>query len=167
MTASETQDFELVLTTRHALVALFIAVVALGTFGGVSYIAGRSIDAGAVAAAASPMEVSSDPVAIVVDPIGETAPMAAQPLLAESASKSYFRNPQPGQIFLQVVAVDRGPAEVFAEYLTRKGFTAQVASGPDERSYRVLVGPLQTSSEIDASRNRLQTEGFRPFVQKF
>lgn len=153
MTTAENQDFTFVLGARQASVALFVAVVMLGTVGGISYVAGRAIEPAAAVAAAPP------PVA-VPENVEQPPPVPPTPA-------SYFRNPQPGELFLQVVAVDRGPAEVFAEYLTRKGFSSQVATGPDEHSYRVLVGPILSSDDVSSLRGRLESEGFRPFLQRY
>jgi len=173
MTATEQQDFELVISTRHMLVASFVVVMLLGIFAGLSYVAGRAMDAD------SKPQIASTPSGTVAAEQQTTAtvtPVAAvESVPAPSPERvdiglirpSYFQTPAAGEVFLQVAAVDRGPAEVFAEFLSRKGFAARFANGPDERSYRVLVGPFRDNGVISSVKSRLEDEGFRPFVQKF
>ncbi len=92
---------------------------------------------------------------------------AAKPASSGFSAKSYFREPNAGQLFLQVAAADRGVAEVFAEYLTRKSFPCQIATGPDERSYRVLVGPIKGRKQRGVLRSGLETSGFNPFLRQY
>jgi cell division protein FtsN len=62
--------------------------------------------------------------------------------------------------------VDRGVAEVFVEVLARKGFPGRVADGPDEKTFRVLVGPLERE-EIPQTKSALDRAGFTAFVRTY
>ncbi len=165
------RDFTLELGARQIALVLFLAVVVMGSFSAMAYIVGRAVlpVSGAPAEEREIDTVGPEKV-LVVDPAGEEAPSpAARPEAARVASTadSHFREPSPGQLFLQVAAADRGVAEVFAEYLTRKSFPCQVASGPDKRSYRVLVGPIQDRKELGTIRTGLEASGFNPFPRRY
>jgi hypothetical protein len=72
----------------------------------------------------------------------------------------------PGDTFLQIAAVDRGMAGVLVEVLTRKGFRAEVASGPTEDIFRVIVGPAKDAAALVRIKADLQAAGFTSFARK-
>lgn len=164
MTAANHDGATLELGPRQIAAGLFLVVILIGLSAGAAYMAGRS-------AWTMPSRGTSTTQSFAADasPAPAAAPAsAAVPAHPERVrAASYFRVPQPGQVFLQVVAVDRGPAEVFAEYLTRRGFSTQVAEGPDARSYRVLVGPLADDRQIEPLRASLEAAGFQPFIRRY
>ncbi len=178
-----TKDFTLVLGIRHITVVLFLAVILLGSFSAMAYIVGRAVMPPAV-----PLDGSEEPEKVlIVDPAGQEthAPAPAlepkpgaepvdaafrpapKTVMAGFQAETYFREPNPGQLFLQVAAADRGVAEVFAEYLTRKSFPCQIAAGPNQRSYRVLVGPIQDKTQLGRLKTGLETSGFNPFLRRY
>lgn len=77
--------------------------------------------------------------------------------------------PQPGQMFLQVVAVTPEEAEGIAEVLRKKGFPAHAVPKPgDTKLYRVIVGPIHDAGDLNAKRAALRSTGFRNiFVQRY
>jgi len=169
-------EFTIVLGVRQLAVALFMLFMLVATFAAVSYVVGRIVMAPVTATAQSapPEDV------LVVDAAGEktpgkppqqpAAPEASRPKPAPAAApafESYYYEPAPGQLFLQVAAADRGIAEVFAEYLARKEFTPRIATGPDERSYRVLVGPIENNEQLSELRTGLEKAGFHPFLRRY
>lgn len=90
----------------------------------------------------------------------ETAPAPASPALIA-------REPATGQ-YWQVVATSRPDAEMISELLTRKGFHAQVAPGPNPSIFRVLVGPFKDSSTQAQTRNGLEAAGFKnPIMRRY
>lgn len=181
MSVAKPDDGVVVLGARQAAVGLFLMVVLMGTFGGLTYIVGRMVmpsPAAAVAPAPAPEE--SEEQVLFVSAVTEKKTEAAEPAPSKPvidpapdarpwkpASGPHFREPAPGELFLQVAAVDRGVAEVFVEYLARREIVAQYASGPDERSYRVLVGPISTNAQLQQLRERLEADGFQPFVRRY
>ncbi len=169
-------EFTVVLGFRQLTVALFMLLMLVATFAAVSYVVGRVVVAPVTATAqtAPPENV------LVVDAAGEKTPAttpekhtASEPSRPAPAPAvpppfdSYFYEPEPGQLFLQVAAADRGIAEVFAEYLARKQFTPRIATGPDERSYRVLVGPIENNEQLSELRTGLEKAGFHPFLRRY
>ena len=111
-----------------------------------------------------PAAVNSSPKSTPAAPVSGRKASAMSKALTNA---SFFREPTPGQVFLQVAAADRGVAEVFAEYLTRREFPVQIGSGTDDRSWRVLVGPMRDNAEITKVRANLEEAGFRPFVRRY
>jgi hypothetical protein len=72
----------------------------------------------------------------------------------------------PGDTYLQIAAVDRGMAGVLVEVLSRKGFQAEVASGPTEDIFRVIVGPAKDAATLVRIKADLQDAGFTSFARK-
>lgn len=174
MTEAKQADSHFVMGTRQTVVSLFLVVTLTGIFCGLAYVAGRAVTPIQVQHTAIPAPVVAAEPATMPGP--ETAPapapMAGAPASAPSravpaAPASYFQQPETGQTFLQVAAADPGVAVVFAEYLTRLDFSCLIADGPDERSYRVLVGPLADNDAISTTRAALEVAGFQPFVRTY
>jgi cell division septation protein DedD len=65
-----------------------------------------------------------------------------------------------------VAAVDRGVAEVFVEVLRKKGFQALIANGPNQDTFRVLVGPVKDAAALAGLKADLQAAGFVSFAKK-
>lgn len=76
--------------------------------------------------------------------------------------------PQSGQQFLQVVASSKPDCEIIADVLRRKGFAAAVVPGPNDKVFRVVVGPLNDPGTISKTRSDLEAAGFqKPILRKF
>jgi hypothetical protein len=158
MTRIERTPVEMVLGNRQLAAILFLLASLLILVASISYVAGRLV-------APVQAQMTSSPVAnqssvIVIDPLpvrGETPPNT-QPIPARVI------RPTPGEVFLQVAAVDRGMAEVTAEFLARKGFDVRIASGTTENEFRVLISGRD---DLSKTRAKLEDFGFRSFVRKF
>lgn len=74
--------------------------------------------------------------------------------------------PVPGATYFQLMSVEPGVAEVFAEGLHSEGFDAIAAAGASPAVHRVLVGPLNKNTESDI-RARLEARGFHPFQRRY
>ena len=158
MTRIERTPSEMVLDNRQLAAILFLLASLLILVASISYVAGRLV-------APVPAQMASGSMAdqssvIVVDPLplrGETPP-TTQLLHARVI------HPSAGQVFLQVASVDRGMAEVTAEFLARKGFDARIASGTTANEFRVLIAG---DGDISKTQTKLEDFGFRSFVRKF
>ena len=108
-----------------------------------------------------------------VEPAREEAKPAAAPLKAERAQKPIeipavtVTQPAAGQTYLQVLAVAKPEADVLAEVLAKKGFHALVAPGPNEKVFRVLVGPAKDATDAGKLKADLEAAGFKPFIKKY
>jgi cell division septation protein DedD len=88
--------------------------------------------------------------------------------IEEAGSDSLLITPRRGQTYLQVTAVSRSEAEAVAGVLSKKGFRAHFAAGPNAKLFRVLVGPVRDAGELSTTRDELRHKGFRQvFVQRY
>jgi cell division protein FtsN len=102
----------------------------------------------------------------------EAPPAAPKPAPAQEASTDaggapQVVEPEKGTVYLQVSATARQEAEVVAGTLSKRGFKTQLAPGPNESIFRVLVGPLKDASEIARTKADLVKAGFGPIVKRF
>lgn len=94
----------------------------------------------------------------------EPAPVAAgkPPVLQADGT------PAPGQTFIQVVASTRPDCDLVASVLKRKGMMATVVPGPDNKLFRVVVGPLPDAATISRVRSEIEKAGFQgPYIKKY
>lgn len=156
MAEKEDQEVELVLGNKQLLSVFFIVVILLGVFFTMGYVVGRN-SSPVEAKQAEPYERKNASSAI---PVAEPAtPVVAPPVTVTE--------PQAGQTYLQVLAVAKSEADVLAEVLVKKGFSALVAPGPNEKIYRVLVGPARDATDISKLKTDLEAAGFKPFPKKY
>jgi cell division septation protein DedD len=67
-----------------------------------------------------------------------------------------------------VLALAKPEAEVLVDVLSKKGFRAVVAPGPNDRLFRVLVGPAADQNELAKLRNEVEAAGFKgAFPKKY
>ena len=71
-----------------------------------------------------------------------------------------------GLLFLQVGAVDASLGRDFAQKIAGKGFKVRLATGPDAKVLRVLVGPL-AAAEVTPVKERLQGAGYTSFPRQY
>jgi len=185
-------EFELVLGNKQLLSVFFIVVILLGIFFTMGYVVGRNsspVDTAArrtdtyerqnapsaVPASSSARRDSAAPAAGEAStqsvPGERSVPVA--PKAGTAAQKPIeippvtVTQPQIGQTYLQVLAVAKPEAEVLAEVLAKKGFRALVAPGPNDKVFRVLVGPAKDASDTGRLKTDLEAAGFKPFVKKY
>lgn len=189
MPTNEEGEFELILGNKQLLSVFFIVVILLGVFFTMGYVVGRN--SAPVEATARPIDVpaNSRPGAsqIVVDPSGKSADATPttsipppgvtspepkpEPLREASipvAAAGGLLMPQPGEMYVQVLALAKPEAEVLVDVLAKKGFRASVAPGPNDRLFRVLVGPARDNVELAKLRNDVEAAGFKgAFTKKY
>jgi cell division septation protein DedD len=70
---------------------------------------------------------------------------------------------------VQVTAVGKAEADVLAEVLARKGFRTLVAPGPNDKLFRVLVGPAKDINDVAKLKGDLEAAtGLKnTFVRKY
>lgn len=120
---------------------------------GPAAVAGSS--AGSWGAAVSTGPVAAGP---VVGPVAPALPAAEPPIFAQ---------PQPGALYLQMGALDKGIAVVLAEGLRKHGFTAFVAPGPNEKIFRVLIGPLANQEGYKRAKAEVDAIDLSTFARRF
>lgn len=189
MPSEQEREFELVLGNRQLFSVLFIVIVLLAVFFSMGYVMGRNSAPAVAARSAEPASretVSPRPSASSTQPAapaGDTTstPSQSLPLPTPAASTPAqspqskplevapvsVTEPQPGQTYWQVSAVAKPEAELLVEVLTNKKFRAIVAPGPNEKLFRVLVGPARDQAELGKLRSDLEQAGFKPMLRKY
>ena len=180
----ESNEFEMVLGNTQLLSVFFIVVVLLGVFFTMGYVLGRNSSPVEAARGTESFERQNAPSAMPVssssEPAGSVAEQAASDAgaaesdgasgtrAAEGSTATRVIDPEPGETYLQVMAVAKSEAEVLTEVLVRKGFRAFVSPGPNDKLFRVLVGPTKDIDEVARLKAELEAAtGARPFVKKF
>ncbi len=189
MPRNDEGEFELILGNKQLLSVFFIVIILLGVFFTMGYIVGRNSGPPDTAKRAAPAEgttpartdgQSAMPAAAtptVVEPVTtktEAAPAAEAPKLPHkepievTAVTRSVEQPIPGQIYIQVLAVAKPEAEVLVDVLAKKGFKALVAAGPNDKIFRVLVGPAKDAADAGKLKGDLEQAGFKlAFPKKF
>ena len=78
-----------------------------------------------------------------------------------------FADPAPGKSYIQMAAVEKGVAAVFAEGLRAHDLTAFVAPGPSPNIFRVLIGPVSDPQAYKATKQELDKIGLSTFMRQY
>lgn len=158
-------EFEIVLGRGQVAVMLFLVLMVVAVFSGLSYFTGRKVSAAATVARAP---VTAKPAPAAPLPVAKTPEKSAAPApIIPISSEPVFRDPLPGEVFLQMAAVEKGVAGVFTEGLRRMGFPSIVAPGPSERIFRVLIGPVKSEAQMAQIRRSLDAAGLSTFLRRW
>jgi len=165
----DTADYEIVLGRRQIASLLFVAIVLGVVFSAVSYLAGRR----AAPKPTPPVAVALAP-AVPAPPVIEatTSVLPAEPALplAKRDNKPeppMFAEPLPGAVYIQMGAVDKGMAMVFAAGLRKYGFDGFVAPGPNEKIFRVLIGPLPDPDSFRRAKAAVDALDLGTFARRY
>jgi cell division septation protein DedD len=162
-------EYEIVLGRRQIASLLFVAIVLAVVFSAVSYLAGRK-------AAPKPAQLppAPPPVAAAPAPVIEatTTVLPPEPVVAAAKNDArldapIFADPTAGAVYLQMGAVDKGMAVIFAEGLRKHGFDAFVAPGPSEKIFRVLIGPLPDPDSFRRAKAAVDAIDLGTFARKY
>jgi cell division protein FtsN len=91
---------------------------------------------------------------------------AAAPKPAAKSSGAVAVNPGPGNMYLQVMAVEQPQAGVVMDTLRQKGFPVVLAQSPNPSLFRVMVGPYADAASLGKAKVQLENAGFKPLVRK-
>lgn len=192
MPRNDEGEFELILGNKQLLSVFFIVIILLGVFFTMGYIVGRNSGSPDMAkrtqpvegtaptrtdgqsamppSAASPAPTVVEPVTTMIEPLpASVTPKVTpkQPIEVTAITHSVTQ-PIPGLIYIQVLAVARPEAEVLVDVLAKKGFQALVAAGPNDKIFRVLVGPAKDAADAGKLKGDLEQAGFKlAFPKKF
>jgi len=163
--ASETEDFELVVGRRQAAALTFLALVVVALCSGASYLAGKAI---------APREEAPVPMIKLEQPpaplIEATIVPQAVPLADPSvpvADAPLFASPVAQAIYIQVGAVDKGVATVLAEGLRKHALDSFVAPGPNDKAFRVLIGPFPDAAAYQKAQGVVDRLGLASFARRY
>ena len=124
----------------------------------------------AIVAAKSPALNTSIPKASTISVTSKTVATtrAAPAVFPEVSTEApMFAEPVRGAMYLQMGAVDRGAAAIFAEGLRKRGFSSFVATGPNAASFRVLIGPLRDAAAYARTKDALDRIGVNTFGRTY
>jgi len=143
-------EFELVFGKRQIAGVLFLATIVLAVFSALSYLAGKT---------AAPTKT------VIVEKTVQPSP-TADPVPPKPESPM-FAEPVSSSLYIQMGAVEKGIAVIFAEGLRTHGFQAFVAAGPNEKIFRVLIGPLADQDAYRQAKDSLDTIGLTTFARRY
>jgi len=117
---------------------------------------------------ASPAPAKTEPVApaAVASTTAPPPPPAPLPPRATPLPQG-FEQPEPNRAYLQVGSLERGVAEVIAQGLRTRGIQTTIAPGVTPIVSRIIVGPFESSADMEAVNKHLNGLGFRPFPRRF
>ena len=151
--ASESSEYELVVGRRQIASWLFITIVLIGICSTLAYMAGKLH--------------APEPALIVAG----LAPAPPAPALAKPAKSlptgPLFAEPEPGKVYLQVGAVEKGMAGVLVEGLRTHGFESFAAPGLNYKFYRVLIGPLPDPESFVRAQAEIDSLDLSAFARKY
>ena len=164
-------EIEFVLGQRQVASILFVAIVAVAVLCTFAYIAGRAISA---------RGVRQPPVVrVIVPPIpppvlakpAESSKPAETPQASRPAYPSFGSTtapaPRPGEVYLQIGAVERGFAEVLVVGLRAKGFPSVMTPSSSEKIFRVLIGPLNDPAAYARAKTEVEAAGLNFFPRRY
>jgi cell division septation protein DedD len=169
--AEESTEFEIVLGRRQVASTSLVAIVLVSVFSGVSYLIGKSM---APKAAAEEMVTTRAPaVQAPAAPAPAPPAPAPYPTLPQQQPKTInaplFAEAIPGQVYLQVGVIEKGPAGIWAEGLRTHGLDAFVAPGPGDglMLWRVMIGPLPDPPSYQRAKDALNSLGLTNFGRRY
>jgi cell division septation protein DedD len=154
------REYELVLGRTQVASWLFVGVIAVAVCGSLAYLAGETIATKRVRRAA----------VVVTAPIPAPLPQASLLAKAEPLTKParpLVGEPEIGKVYLQVGAVERGMAVILAEGMRVHGFEAFVAPGPNDKIFRVLIGPLPDPDAFREAMLKVDALDLATFARKY
>ena len=108
---------------------------------------------------------AASPVAVAPAREAEPAPINLNQEPAPEAP--LFADPKNGSVYIQIGAVEKGIAVVLAEGLRKRGFQSFVAPGPNEKIFRVLIGPLPDPDSYIKAKEKVDQIGLATFARRF
>jgi hypothetical protein len=158
-------EYELVLGRTQVASWLFVGVIAVAVCGSLAYLAGEM-----VAAKRVPRPAAVVVPAPVVPAVPAALPEASLLAKAEPVTKPtrpLVGEPEVGKVYLQVGAVERGMAVILAEGMRVHGLDAFVAPGPNDRVFRVLIGPLVDPEAFRLAMLKVDSLDLATFARKY
>jgi cell division septation protein DedD len=163
-TAPSEGDSEWVVGPPQMAALAFLAIAAIALFSGFSYLAGKAMQADPL----PPIQLKLAQPQLPEPSIGDQfASYAGTTLPPKAQDAPIFSDPAPGKSYIQMAAVEKGVAAVFAEGLRAHQLTAFVAPGPSPTIFRVLIGPVSDTQAYKATKQELDKIGLSTFMRQY
>jgi len=156
--AGDADEFELVLGRRQVASVSFVILVLLAVFSGVSFVAGKTPPPRKTETPVKATVPEPPPIPVLEATIATPPPAKEVPLFASPVSKA---------IYIQMGAVEKGIAVIFAEGLRKHGLDAFVAPGPNDKIFRVLVGPFPDAETYQSAKTAMDQIGLNTFARRY
>jgi len=167
-------DFEIVFGRRQMASTGLVLMVVLACFSGVFYLIGKSAGTQlsapeASAAAAAPLTAPDTPVPAAPVPAVKppAAPVPVTNPEASTPQAPLFAEAMTGKVYIQVGAIEKGLAGIWAEGLRTHGLDAFVSTGPGDKQWRVLIGPLPDPQAYRQAKETLDKLGITTFGRRY
>jgi cell division septation protein DedD len=172
---STPDDYEIVLGRAQIASWLFVGVVAVAICSSLAYLAAEKITAQKLAAISTSISASAPrtpPVAVPADlPQASILPPPKADLAAfgnnPKTAAPLFAEPEMGKVYIQLAAVERGMATLLVEGLRNHGFDSFVAPGPNDKLFRVLIGPLPDAPAFHQAMVTVNALDLASFARKY
>lgn len=168
---SAANDYEIVLGRAQIASWLFVGVIAVAICSSLAYLAGERIAAGNAAALSVPTAPPPPP-APALPPVSEPGElpqvsMMAVPKVDQKPAAPLFGEPETGKVYIQIGAIERGMAMLLTEGLRGHGFDAFLAPGPNDKLFRVLIGPLPDQAAFRQAMVTVNALDLASFARKY
>lgn len=168
---STTTEYEIVLGRAQIASWLFVGVIAVAICSSLAYLAGERIAADNAAALSMPAAPPAPP-APPLPTISESAELPAASIVAipkadQKPAAPLFAEPETGKVYIQIGAVERGMAMLLTEGLRGHGFDAFLAPGPNDKLFRVLIGPLPDPTAFRQAMVTVNALDLASFARKY
>jgi len=181
---STTAEYEIVLGRAQIASWLFVGVVAVAICSSLAYLAAEKITVRKAAAILRTTPPVAPPVvtpvatpavtsgvtsmdvpqaSIMVAPKTDTTSLAKN----QKPAPPLFAQPEMGKVYIQIAAVERGMAMLLTEGLRSHGFDSFVAPGPNDKLFRVLIGPLPDPASFRQAMLTVNSMDLANFARKF
>ena len=169
-------EYEIVLGRAQIASWLFVGVVAVAICSSLAYLAAEKIAAKKIAAISRPVV---PPAPIVPPPVAAPAELPQASILlppqadVAAVAKNHkpaaplFAEPEMGKVYIQIGAVERGMAMLLTEGLRSHGFDSFVAPGPNDKLFRVLIGPLPDPATFRQAMVTVNAMDLANFARKY
>jgi hypothetical protein len=109
---------------------------------------------------------TGEKVPIIDEPAAVDKPAAVHEAAAvdEPAAAPPARN---GQLYVQIAAGTRKGADELLAKMMNQGYTGRIAVGPDEQTFRVLIGPAADFYLLAQLKRQLDGAGYPNFIRKY
>lgn len=163
-------EYEIVLGRAQIASWLFVGVIAVAVCSSLAYLAGEAIAAkkkartAAVLPAPAPAAIPLPQASILVPPKADVDSLVKP---SHKPAPPLFAEPEMGKVYLQIGAVERGMAMLLAEGMRSHGFDSFVAPGPNDRIFRVLIGPLPDPEAFRQAMAAVSALDLATFARKY
>jgi hypothetical protein len=171
-TLEEPGEFEIVLGGRQIASTSLVVIVLVAVVSAFSYLIGRSMTPKAIDAAPMVREPAAA-TAVVQANAPQSAPVLPKATPAATISGTpapLFGEELAGKVYIQVGAVPKGVAAIWAEGLRTHGLDAFVAPGPhpgpNDAAWRVVIGPLPDPQSFERTKRTLDAMGVDTFGRR-